>query len=269
MIEEIKELIDEDCSITSGDLVLYVRRHFNLHVCLSTIDRAIGSFNYSVKRITHRAIAGDTPANEQARLDFCNWYLDQQAAGRTMVMFDEVPFNLSMRVAYGRSEVGTRAEDRVPKIKSKNVTVMAAMYTRGVLLQSILPGNGNRIECEHFIDDLAAARDAAGLPNNTIVILDNVSFHHSANVIEMLELRGFEYKFLPPYTPYFMAIECMFAEWKTFVKRGLANTRAMTQVELEDRMNAFRLAPDHALHYVAHAGRNILQYTRGVRVFDN
>ena len=57
--------------------------------------------------------------------------------------------------------------------------------------------------------------------NDTIVILDNVPFHHSANVIEMLELRGFPYKFLPPYSPYFMDIECMFAEWKTYVKREL------------------------------------------------
>ena len=143
------------------------------------------------------------------------------------------------------------------------------MNTRGVLLKTILPGNGNRIEFEHFIDNLAAARDTAGLPNNTIVILDNVSFHHCASVIEMLELRGFRYKFLPPYSPYFMAIECMFAEWKTFVKRGLANTRAMNQEQLEERMNAFELSPRHAMNYVAHAGRNILQYTRGVRVFDN
>ena len=66
-----------------------------------------------------------------------------------------------------------------------------------------------------------------------------------------------------------MAIECMFAEWKTFVKRGLANTRAMNQEQLEERMNAFELSPRHAMNYVSHAGRNILQYTRGVRVFDN
>ena len=69
MIEEIREKIDEDCSITSGELVIFVRRQFNLNVCLSTIDRAIGSFNYSMNRITHRALAGDTPQNEQARLD--------------------------------------------------------------------------------------------------------------------------------------------------------------------------------------------------------
>ena len=44
---------------------------------------------------------------------------------------------------------------------------------------------------------------------------------------------------------------------------------ALNQEQLEERMNAFVLSPRHAMNYVAHAGRNILQYTRGVRVFDN
>ena len=70
IIELIKEKLDENCAITSGDLVIYVREEFDINVCLSTIDRAIGSFHYSVKRITHRALAGDTPQNVQARIDF-------------------------------------------------------------------------------------------------------------------------------------------------------------------------------------------------------
>ena len=51
----------------------------------------------------------------------------------------------------------------------------------------------------------------------------------------------------------------MFAEWKTYVKRGLVNTRALTQVELELRINSFALSPHHAMNYVTHVGRNILQ----------
>ena len=35
------------------------------------------------------------------------------------------------------------------------------------------------------------------------------------------------------------------------------------------RINSFTLSPHHAMNYVTHAGRNILQYTRGIKVFDN
>ena len=96
-----------------------------------------------------------------------------------------------------------------------------------------------------------------------------VAFHHSPLCIEMLELRGFQYKFLPPYTPYFMAIECMFSEWKHYVKVGLAGNRARDRVELNARINQFVLVPEHAARYAQHIANNCLAYTRGVRVFDN
>ena len=133
----------------------------------------------------------------------------------------------------------------------------------------VLIGNGNREAFAHFLDDLAAARDRLALPQDSIVILDNVAFHHSPLCIEMLELRGFQYKFLPPYTPYFMAIECMFSEWKHYVKVGLAGNRARDRVELNARINQFVLVPEHAARYAQHIANNCLAYTRGVRVFDN
>lgn len=43
MIEQIKEWIDENCSITSRELVVYVREQYAIEVSLSTIDRAIHS----------------------------------------------------------------------------------------------------------------------------------------------------------------------------------------------------------------------------------
>ena len=50
-------------------------------------------------------------------------------------------------------------------------------------------------------------------------MLDNVRFHHSSIVLEMLELTEFEHKFLPPYySPFFNGIEYMFSEWKHYVK---------------------------------------------------
>ena len=49
----------------------------------------------------------------------------------------------------------------------------------------------------------------------------------------MLELRGFEHKFLPPYSPFFNGIECMFSEWKHYVKVGLQGHRARDEEDLQ------------------------------------
>ena len=86
---------------------------------------------------------------------------------------------------------------------------------------------------------MAAARDRLQSPADAIIVLDNVRFHHSAIVIEMLELKGFEDKFLPPYSPFFNGIECMFTEWKHYVKVELQGHRARDEADLRNRFSAF------------------------------
>ena len=87
----------------------------------------------------------------------------------------------------------------------------------------------------------------------------------SAIVIEMLRLRGFEHKFLPPYPPFFNGIECMFSEWKHFVKVGLQGHSAREEADFQEGI----IAPGHALDYFRHIGNKCAAYTEGVRVFDN
>jgi len=181
MIEFLKEQIDEDCCISTGELVIKLREQFHLTVCMTTIDRVIHKFRYSVKRVTHRVIAGDSPANVQLRMEFANWLLDAVIEGKTLIWFDEVPFCVSMRRSYGRSAIGNRCEDRVQG-RSRNITVMAAMYNGGMLHSEILAANGNTVTCAHYIDELAAARDRLGIANEEAVVLDYVGFHHSRDV---------------------------------------------------------------------------------------
>jgi len=115
----------------------------------------------------------------------------------------------------------------------------------------------------YYLDDLAAARDRLQLP------ADNVGFHRSPIVVEMLELRGFEYKYLPPYSPFFMGIESLFSEWKQHVKVGLQNRRARNEDDLMERINDFQLAEAHAAAYFDHIEHNCMAFLQGVRVFDN
>jgi len=221
MILSIQDKIDEDCTITLGNLQASLRDTFGVEVSASTVDRAIDSFRYSLKRIQNIAIAADTPANEQLRTAFALWYLDKRLAGRTMIMVDETGFNLSMIESRGRSKKGERAQNRVPALRSRNLNVMAAMHNTGMAHYQILEGYSNAERFAHFLDDLAAQRDNLQLPADCIIILDNVGFHRSPIVVEMLQIRGFEYKYLPPYSPFFMGIESLFSEWKHHVKVGL------------------------------------------------
>lgn len=55
---------------------------------------------------------------------------------------------------------------------------------------------------------------------DVILIMDNVSFHKTDEVKELITLSGFEYMFLPPYSPFLNPIENMFSKWKEHVRRG-------------------------------------------------
>jgi hypothetical protein len=73
------------------------------------------------------------------------------------------------------------------------VSKRTAMHSGAMTHYAILEGNGNAESFTHFLDDLAFQRDRQHLAANSIIILDNVGFHRS----------GFEYKYLPPYSPFF------------------------------------------------------------------
>ena len=49
------------------------------------------------------------------------------------------------------------------------------------------------------------------LQRNSVVIMDNARFHHSAIVVEAFRVRRAELKFLPPYSPQLNPIEEVFA----------------------------------------------------------
>ena len=54
---------------------------------------------------------------------------------------------------------------------------------------------------------------------NSVLVMDNASFHHSARIKEMCSRAGVKLVYLPPYPPDLNPIEELFAELKTFVKR--------------------------------------------------
>ncbi len=45
---------------------------------------------------------------------------------------------------------------------------------------------------------------------NKYILMDNVSFHRSKEIIEIIKKSGNEVLFIPPYSPQFNPIECVF-----------------------------------------------------------
>ena len=58
-----------------------------------------------------------------------------------------------------------------------------------------------------------------------VVVMDNLSSHKGSRVRELIEKRGCELLYLPPYSPDFNPIEEAFAKLKTLLRKAGARTR--------------------------------------------
>jgi len=66
---------------------------------------------------------------------------------------------------------------------------------------------------------------APSLGPGQVVVMDNLSSHKAARVRELIEERGCELMYLPPYSPDLNPIEEAFAKLKALLRRAGARTR--------------------------------------------
>ena len=58
-----------------------------------------------------------------------------------------------------------------------------------------------------------------------VVVMDNLSAHEGSRVRELIESRGCELLYLPPYSPGFNPIEEAFAKLKALLRKAQGRTR--------------------------------------------
>jgi transposase len=66
---------------------------------------------------------------------------------------------------------------------------------------------------------------APTLKSGQVVVMDNLSAHKGERVRELIEQRGCELLYLPPYSPDFNPIEQAFSKVKGLIRRAEARTR--------------------------------------------
>ena len=52
-----------------------------------------------------------------------------------------------------------------------------------------------------------------------VVVMDNVPFHKSAAIRQLIAQHGHRCEYLPPYSPFLNPIENLFSQWKSMVRR--------------------------------------------------
>lgn len=148
---------------------------------------------------------------------------------RKLVFLDESGSNIALTRLYGRAPKGKRARGSIPRNRGKNVTVISCLTFDGLGESLILDGAANGELFELYIERFLAP----SLKPGQIVIMDNLSIHKGQKVRELIEARGCEVLFLPPYSPDFSPIEEAFSKIKAVLRKIGARTRDALQEALE------------------------------------
>ena len=113
---------------------------------------------------------------------------------------DEVGVNICMRSHYGRERSGETPILTAPGIRSRNMSICAAINKGGAkyFRQQNTAFNGTTFA--NFIQDFVTWLNAGNFTKCTIV-MDNVAFHKSENVKTLVKTAGHEILFLPHTLP--------------------------------------------------------------------
>ena len=265
-VQFIKSLLEEDCTLSLKCIKENVFKEYAISVCEATLSKYVEGFNFTLKRLTKVSRSALTETLINARKTYSAWFLEVKNEGRNILFFDETGFQITMRKSYGRSEKGKKAVEMTPGIKSRNKTVMACMWNRGMLHYKALVNSGNRRTCLEYMKELIVILEEQNI-SNAILIMDNASFHQCEEISTFLESHGHVIKFLPPYSPLFNPIEYMFSQWKSIVRSQRTNNDG----ELMAAIDCFKdiVTLENCQNYVRHATSNMIRCLSGINVFED
>jgi transposase len=170
-----------------------------------------------------------------------------------LVFVDEMGANISLAPLYAWSRRGERAFGSVPRNWGKNVTLLASMSLEGMGPCLAVEGSTTTVVFEAYLKRVLVPSLQAG----QVVVMDNLSAHKGSKVRELIESRGCELIYLPPYSPEYNPIEEAFAKLKALLRKAGARSR-------EVLIEAMGLALE-AL--TARDARNFFEH-RGYRALD-
>jgi len=140
---------------------------------------------------------------------------------RRLVFVDEMGTNTSLSARYAYSLKGSRAYDRVPRNRGVNTTLLASMSLEGMGPCLTVEGTTTATVFEAYVEQVLAPT----LRRGQVVVVDNLGAHKGVRIRELIEERGCQLLYLPPYSPDFNPIEEAFSKIKGGLRKAGARGR--------------------------------------------
>jgi transposase len=152
----------------------------------------------------------------------------------------------------GRAQRGERVHAAVPQGHWQTTTMISSIRVDGTTACMTM---GGPTDAEVFQAYVGAVL-GPGLRAGDVVIMDNLSSHKSDRILELIQQRGAQVRFLPAYSPDLNPIEMMWSK----VKTSLRSTEARTQPALTKAIAAALdgVTAQDARNWFAHCGYSFI-----------
>lgn len=162
---------------------------------------------------------------------------------------DESGFHTSMTRLRARAPRGKRAYGKVPRKRGRNQTLIASITLEGAMGEAVsIEGATDSELFETYVERFLAPTLSAG----QVVVLDGLGAHRTAKVRELVEARGADLVFLPPYSPDLNPIEEAFSKVKGIVRKVGARTRGALDEAMGEALKA--VTAEDAAGWFRHCG---------------
>lgn len=125
-----------------------------------------------------------------------------------------------MTRTHGRCARGERLIEKVPCGRWQTTTFLGAMRSTGFIAPLCIDGAINGAVFKAWVEQHLVRELRAG----DVVVMDNLSSHKVAGVVEAIESVGARVLFLPPYSPDLNPIELAFSKFKKLLRDGAERT---------------------------------------------
>ena len=192
----------------------------------------------SAKKKSLHAVERDTEANQKRREEFLERI--REVPPEKLIYLDESGLTLSMTRLRGRCMGGRRLHEATPGGHWKILTILGALSTRGIVAAMTIdePTDGDIFLAyvEHVL--------CPALRSGDVVVMDNLSAHKVEDVRTLIQKRGAELIYLPPYSPDLNPIEKAWSKLKDLLRAA----KARTQQSLEQAITELlpKITPEDA-----------------------
>jgi transposase len=140
---------------------------------------------------------------------------------RNVVFVDESGLNRYYRRLYARAKRGVKVYDKKPGKRTKKTNIIAGLVYGDSGKRHVAVHSYEHATNSEFFEDWFEWELLGEIPENTIIVMDNASFHRKEKLIEIAARYDSVVVFLPPYSPEFNPIEKSWANFKQWLRYNL------------------------------------------------